>query len=74
MYVLVFEINQSIEKKLVFPLLQVLIHVIMGNIEAHDFAPVRADERKLLNLSRKVTPKQYVKVSCEAIAIFIYNN
>ncbi|XP_005097382.1 uncharacterized protein LOC101861361 [Aplysia californica] len=33
----------------------------MGNIEAHDFAPVRADERKILNLSRKVTPKQYVK-------------
>ena len=34
----------------------------MGNVEAHDFAPVRADERKVLNLSRKVTPKQYVKV------------
>ncbi|GFO28831.1 plant intracellular ras-group-related lrr protein 1 [Plakobranchus ocellatus] len=33
----------------------------MGNVEAHDFAPVRADERKVLNLSRKVTPKQYVK-------------
>ncbi|KAK6995049.1 hypothetical protein BgiMline_011698 [Biomphalaria glabrata] len=33
----------------------------MGNIEAHDFAPVRADERKVLNLSRTVTPKQYVK-------------
>ena len=34
----------------------------MGNIEAHDFAPVRADERKVLNLGRKVSPKQYVKV------------
>ncbi|RUS89596.1 hypothetical protein EGW08_002614 [Elysia chlorotica] len=33
----------------------------MGNVEAHDFAPVRDDERKVLNLSRKVTPKQYVK-------------
>ncbi|GFR76881.1 plant intracellular Ras-group-related LRR protein 1 [Elysia marginata] len=33
----------------------------MGNVEAHDFAPVRADERKVLNISRKVTPKQYVK-------------
>ncbi|CAL1534564.1 unnamed protein product [Lymnaea stagnalis] len=33
----------------------------MGNVEAHDFAPVRADERKILNLSRKVTPKQYIK-------------
>ena len=34
----------------------------MGNIEAHDFAPVRPDERKELNLSRKPTYKQYMKV------------
>lgn len=34
----------------------------MGNIEAHDFAPVRPDERKELNLSRKPTYKQYLKV------------
>nr|KAG5711364.1 hypothetical protein BaRGS_006061 [Batillaria attramentaria] len=33
----------------------------MGNIEAHDFAPVRPDERKELNLSRKPTYKQYMK-------------
>ncbi|CAH1777245.1 unnamed protein product [Owenia fusiformis] len=33
----------------------------MGNIEAHDLAPVRDDERKECNLSRKVTYKQYVK-------------
>ncbi|KAK7102451.1 uncharacterized protein [Littorina saxatilis] len=33
----------------------------MGNIEAHDFAPVRPDERKELNLSRKPTYKQYLK-------------
>ncbi|XP_046575279.1 uncharacterized protein LOC124283294 [Haliotis rubra] len=33
----------------------------MGNIEAHDFAPVRADERKELNLSKKISYKQFCK-------------
>lgn len=35
----------------------------MGNtlVEAHDFAPVRPDERKEFNLSRKPTYKQYLK-------------
>lgn len=34
----------------------------MGNYETHDLAPVRDDERKELNLSRKVTYKQFCKV------------
>ncbi|XP_048739714.2 uncharacterized protein LOC125654015 [Ostrea edulis] len=33
----------------------------MGNYETHDLAPVRDDERKDLNLSRKVTYKQFCK-------------
>ncbi|XP_061178913.1 uncharacterized protein LOC133187526 [Saccostrea echinata] len=33
----------------------------MGNYETHDLAPVRDDERKELNLSRKITYKQYCK-------------
>ncbi|OWF55877.1 p53-induced protein with a death domain [Mizuhopecten yessoensis] len=33
----------------------------MGAIESHDFAPVRDDERKELNLSRRITYKQYKK-------------
>lgn len=33
----------------------------MGAIESHDFAPVRDDERKELNLSRRITYKQYLK-------------
>lgn len=33
----------------------------MGNYETHDLAPVRDDERKELNLSRKVTYKQFCK-------------
>ncbi|XP_060078498.1 uncharacterized protein LOC132557984 [Ylistrum balloti] len=33
----------------------------MGAIESHDFAPVRDDERKELNLSRRITYKQYWK-------------
>ena len=42
----------------------------MGNIEAHDFAPVRPDERKELNLSRKPTYKQYLKVKKRDIYIY----
>ena len=34
----------------------------MGNAETHDFAPVRGDERRELNLSRKVNHKQYARV------------
>ena len=34
----------------------------MGNVEVHDLAPVRTDERKMLDLSRKVSFKQYNKV------------
>ena len=45
----------------------------MGNVEAHDFAPVRADERKVLNLSRKVTPKQFVKVKQGIITLAQWN-
>ncbi|XP_050413834.1 uncharacterized protein LOC126828227 [Patella vulgata] len=33
----------------------------MGNVEVHDLAPVRSDERKELNLSRKISYKQYEK-------------
>ncbi|ESO91419.1 hypothetical protein LOTGIDRAFT_228841 [Lottia gigantea] len=33
----------------------------MGNVEVHDLAPVRDDERKELNLSRKISYKQYEK-------------
>ncbi|CAG5123150.1 unnamed protein product [Candidula unifasciata] len=33
----------------------------MGNVEGHNLAPVRADERKALNLSHKVNLKQYLK-------------
>ncbi len=35
----------------------------MGNVEVHDLAPKDGDNRKELNLSRKVTHKQFVKVS-----------
>ena len=39
----------------------------MGNtiatVELKDLAPVRADERKELNLARKVTHKQFKKAS-----------
>ena len=45
----------------------------MGNIEAHDFAPVRPDERKELNLSRKPTYKQYLKVKKRDIYITFTN-
>lgn len=38
------------------------ICIRMGNYETHDLAPVRDDERKELNLSRKVTYKQFCKV------------
>lgn len=34
----------------------------MGNVEVHDLAPVRDDERKMLDLSRRVSFKQYSKV------------
>ena len=34
----------------------------MGNVEVHDFAPVHDYERKELNLSKKITYKQYFKV------------
>ena len=34
----------------------------MGNIEGHDITPVRDDIRKELNLSRKITYKQFCKV------------
>ena len=34
----------------------------MGNVEMHDLAPVRDDERKELDISRKVNYKQYCKV------------
>ena len=34
----------------------------MGNIEGHDINPVRDDIRKELNLSRKITYKQFCKV------------
>ncbi|KAJ8302188.1 hypothetical protein KUTeg_021175 [Tegillarca granosa] len=33
----------------------------MGNYETHDLAPVRDDERKELNLSRRITFKQFSK-------------
>ena len=33
----------------------------MGNVETHDLAPVRDDERKELNLARKITYRQYKK-------------
>lgn len=33
----------------------------MGNIQTYDFAPVRPEERKELNLSRKPTYKQFLK-------------
>lgn len=52
----------------------------MGNYETHDLAPVRDDERKELNLSRKVTYKQFCKVRINwilkliATAMFIYMN
>lgn len=42
------------------PCVQIIIS--MGNVEVHDLAPVRADERKELNLSRRVNYKQYLKV------------
>ncbi|KAK3101046.1 hypothetical protein FSP39_000557 [Pinctada imbricata] len=31
----------------------------MGNVETHDLAPVRDDERKELNLARRITYRQY---------------
>ncbi len=34
----------------------------MGNTEGHDIKPVRDDVRKELNLSRKITYKQFSKV------------
>lgn len=51
----------------------------MGNYETHDLAPVRDDERKELNLSRKVTYKQFCKVRINwilnliATALHIYH-
>ncbi|BFZ10727.1 hypothetical protein BsWGS_13766 [Bradybaena similaris] len=33
----------------------------MGNVEGHNLAPVRADERKALDLSHRVNLKQYLK-------------
>ena len=35
----------------------------MGNVEMHDLAPVRDDERKELDISRKVNYKYYCKVT-----------
>ena len=45
----------------------------MGNTEAHDVVPRKEDFRKELNISRKVTHKQFVRVK-KIIRILINMN
>ncbi len=40
----------------------------MGNVEVHDLAPKEGDNRKELNLSKKVNYKQFVKVSTSLVS------
>ena len=46
----------------------------MGNTETHDFAPVRPDERRELNLSRKVNHKHYSRVKYLDVLLILFRS
>lgn len=45
----------------------------MGAYESHDLAPVRDDERKELNIGRKITYKQYWKVHFRILKLNLFH-